>query len=432
MTCTSILRTLPGRRQVYDAVWNDSNVILKIFTHRFSKHRHLKRDWKGLVRLQSRELNSPAPLFYGKTEQGCWVVVTEKIQDSSTVLDTFNKLTHWSEKLNLLLILCREIARQHNKGVLQKDLHMGNFLLQRNKIFALDPGQMRFSKSPLRRKISLRQLASLACSLPENQIEAVSRLYEEYCLTRGWQHSVAERELFQEMINRHRKNMIRKSLKKCMRTSKRYQRIKFDRWLTVIKKDFCDGLDTSEFVPQIDVMMDKGQILKKGNTAYVSRIKFNDKDVVVKRYNHKGLFHSFRQTLKRSRARRSWLHSYRLRALEIPTANPLAFIEYRCAGLVLKSYFISEFVEGQNLGQLLRNNTAADKNYKEILNQVEQLAGKMCRHRIVHHDLKPSNILITKTSPVLMDMDAIKIYKSNWLCKIRYSKSLKRLRRNKK
>ena len=69
LSCTALLRAIPGRRQIYDAIWNDRNVVVKVFSHKMSARHHLNREWKGLNQLQQRDLNCPEPLFYGKTEE---------------------------------------------------------------------------------------------------------------------------------------------------------------------------------------------------------------------------------------------------------------------------------------------------------------------------------------------------------------------------
>ena len=89
-------------------------------------------------------------------------MVVEKIGDSSTTLDAFNKTSEPAEKLDLLVLVCQELAKQHSKGVLQRDLHLGNFLLAAGKVFALDAGQMRFLQREAGRKSSISQAAMLA------------------------------------------------------------------------------------------------------------------------------------------------------------------------------------------------------------------------------------------------------------------------------
>ena len=168
LVCTRLLRTIVGRRKVYEALWNGRAVIVKLFSHKINATRHVKREWRGLNRLQKRQLSSPVPLFYGKTENGSRAVVMEKITDCSTALEIFNEKPRPKNKLDLLALVCRELAKQHRKGVLQKDLHLGNFLVRGDKgsqtprkalggpnLFAIDPGQMRFLSRELTRKESI-------------------------------------------------------------------------------------------------------------------------------------------------------------------------------------------------------------------------------------------------------------------------------------
>ena len=133
-------------------------LIVKVFTYKISSRRHLKREWQGLSLLQKRSLNSPAPLFYGKTQNNQWAIVVEKIADSLTVVDVFQKTQDQTKELDVLVLVCNELAKQHRKGVLQKDLHLGNFLLGGDKIIALDAAQMRFLQCEVGRKSSISQL----------------------------------------------------------------------------------------------------------------------------------------------------------------------------------------------------------------------------------------------------------------------------------
>jgi hypothetical protein len=114
-----------------------------------------------------------------------------------------------------------------------------------------------------------------------------------------------------------KKRKVSRELRKCLRKNARYLRIKTGRHVAVFDRAFCQEARSFDFIEQIDALMDKGQILKNGDTSYVSRLTWNDEDVVVKRYNHRGFIHSLRHTIKRSRARRSWLHGHRLGVLNI-------------------------------------------------------------------------------------------------------------------
>jgi len=422
LSCTALLRVIPGRRQVYEAKWGDRSVIVKVFSHYISAKRHLKREWRGLSELARRQVSSPAPLFYGKTEDGQWAIVVEKIADSSTALDVFNKTTEKTAKLDLLVLVCKELARQHKSGVLQKDLHLGNFLWQKGKLFALDPAQMHFLSGQVGRKKSTSQLALLARSLAENDAESIERICQEYFEARGWHFEKSDEMFFQKQLIVHRKRGVKHGLKKCLRTNKKHLRLKNRNSIAVFDREFCRGAEPLDFVEQIDALMDKGRILKNGNTSYVSRLAWNDQDVVVKRYNHKGFVHSLRHTIKKSRARQGWLHAHWLRMLQIPTPKPLAYIEQRRGFLLWQSYLVTEYVEGRRLYDFLRDDKTSQEKRSMVTQQVVELLERIGKYRISHGDLKHSNIIISEAGPVLTDLDGMKVHNWIWMYKVRKAK----------
>ncbi len=426
LMCTALLRAIPGRRKVYDAVWNNKCVIVKVFSDRISAKRHLKREWLGLKRLASHGLSAPEPLFYGQTEDGQKAIVVEKIVKSSTILDIFLKTPDPTKKLRLLVMICKEIAKQHTKGILQKDLHLGNFLLADDKVFALDAGQMQFLKCEANKKRSISQLAMLAFYLSDSNTQLIKKLCEEYFKARSWRYGKTDQISFQKQLDVHRRRMIRKGLKKSMRTSKRHLRLKTNGYNAMFDKAFCLQTEAPDFIDKIDKLMDEGQILKHGNTCFVSHLNWNGKDVVVKRYNHKGFIHSLRHTIKKSRAHRGWLHGHRLGMLNIATPKPLAYIEQLKEKLIWKSYLVTEYVEGQKLYDFLKNSDATKEQHKMINNQIKRLLEEMDKKYITHGDLKHTNILVTDKGPILTDLDGMKVHTWDWRYKISRAKDLQR------
>lgn len=427
LSCTALLRAIPGRRRVYDAVWDNKKVIAKVFSHKISARRHLRREWQGLKRLVSFGFNAPEPLFYGHLEDGQQVVVVQKIPKSSTVLDVFLKTPDPILKLSLLILICKEMAKQNAKGIIQKDLHLGNFLLGDDKLFALDAGQMKFLRHEADRKRSIFQLAMLAFYMPDSSTQSITTLCEEYFKARNWHYGKTDQSLFQKQLAAHKKRMINKGLKKCMRTSKRHQKIKKNGYFAIFDKAFCKQTKALDLICSIDKLMDEGQILKKGNTCYVSRLTWNEKDIVVKRYNHKGFIHSLRHTIKSSRARRGWIHGHRLGMLDIATPKPLAYIEQLNKKLIWKSYLVTEYVEGQKLYDFKHNSNAPHEQHQMINKQIKDLLNKMEKNHITHGDLKHTNILVTGNGIVITDLDGMKAHKFDWRYKSSRSKDLQRL-----
>ena len=425
LTCTALLRSVPGSRDVYDARWNNRAVIVKIFSHKIRAGRHLKREWRGLNILRSRGLSCPGPLFTGRTETGQRSMVVEKIGDSSTTLDAFNKTSEPAEKLDLLVLVCQELAKQHSKGVLQRDLHLGNFLLAAGKVFALDAGQMRFLQREAGRKSSISQAAMLARYLPDGDTESAINLFEEYSKARQWRPGKLDKQFFQKQLIVQRKKGIQKGLKKCLRTSKRHLRLKIRNFIAMFDRGFCRNAEPVDFIEKVDAMMDAGEILKDGRSSYVSRISWNGKDIVVKRYNHKGLIHSLRHAIKGSRARRGWLYGHQLLMLNIATPKPLAYIEQRKGPLVWRSYLVTEYTVGQKLYDFLRDDNISEKQRSEATGKIVELLERLGRYRISHGDLKHSNILITDTGPVLTDLDGMRVHKWDRTHKLRQTKDIR-------
>jgi tRNA A-37 threonylcarbamoyl transferase component Bud32 len=426
LLCTALLRAIPGRRKVYEASWGNKSVIAKVFSHKISARRHLRREWRGLKLLASQGISAPEPLFYGHTEDNHWVVVVQKIPESSTILDIFLKTSNPAKKLSLLVLICREMAKQHTKGILQKDLHLGNFLLSEDKVFALDVGQMQFLQHEAGRKSSISQLAMLAFYLPDNDTQQITAFCEEYFKARGWYFGQADQSLFQKILDAHQRKMVRKGLKKCMRTGKRELRVKTNKYIAMFDRVFCQETKLPVFIEELDKLMDKGQILKNGNTCYVSRLMLNGQDVVIKRYNHKGFIHSLRHTIKKSRARRGWLQGHRLRMLHIATPKPLAYIELLNKKLIWKSYLVTEYINGQKLYDFLQDSNVTKGQHSIIIQQIKGLLDKMGKYHITHGDLKHSNILVTDNGPVLTDLDGMKAHSLDWTYKSRRTKDLQR------
>ncbi|MCF7958826.1 MAG: lipopolysaccharide kinase InaA family protein [Phycisphaerae bacterium] len=196
----------------------------------------------------------------------------------------------------------------------------------------------------------------------------------------------------------------------------------------VFDRIFCDS-DTIAFIDQIDALMDAGAILKNGNTCYVSRVTWNGKDVVIKRYNNKGFIHSLRHTIKRPRARRCWLNAYRLNILGIETPTPLAYIEKRKGPVVWQSYLVTEFVNGVDICHFLEGKQTSKQECDAVIRQVKGVLERLKSHCICHGDMKPANIIVGQMGPSLIDLDAMTVLRWKWLFFFRKSKDYDRLRK---
>jgi len=414
LLCKELLRYLPGKRKVFDAEWNNKDVIVKIFLDKFKAKHHLKREWTGLIKLNKRKLYGPKPLFFGRTENSDWAMVTEKIANSSTALEILEKNDNHNEKIDFLIMICKQLAKQHINGVLQKDLHMENFLFADNKIYTLDPGQIKFFAGHVPQNKCISQLALLTLYANDDSLSLTKIIRDEYLKNRGWELNHSLDALLHKQIKIQRQKTINHALKKCLRTSKRYTRIKTKDYTAVFDKRFCQEAQATDLIMKLDSLIIQGNILKDGNTCFVSRLLWNNNDIVVKRYNHKGFLHSLRHSIKKSRAYRVWLNAQRLGMLGILTAKPLAYIEKKKGFLIWNSYLITKYLEGTNLYNFIKNESLTEETRSITKQQLKELLDKLAEHHITHGDLKHSNILITKNGPALTDLDSMKKHIFSW------------------
>lgn len=341
----------------------------------------------------------------------------------------------------MILAFGQTVGRMHAKGIFHGDLRLGNVLARQEqscwRFFFIDNERTRkFSRLPCRlRAKNLVQVNMAPRGLFTNTDRM--RFFKEYCTenaTAKEQKTALIRKILKRTDQRlSEKKRCSRELRKCLRTNERYLRIKVGRNLAAFDRAFCGDNVTAnpvDFVRQIDALMDKGQILKNDSTCYVSRLTWNDRDIVIKRYNHRGLIHSLRHTIKKARARRGWLHAHRLGVLNIATPRPIGYIDQRKGLLTWKSYLITEYVEGQMLYHFLRDSNVTQEKRSTVAQQVAEMLGKLSKYRITHGDLKHSNVLITETGPVLTDLDAMKVYRCNWWFKIKKNKDIARLKKN--
>ena len=401
-----------------------------------------KQAFNAMLMLAGNGFGVPAIITMGERRFGFFstksFLVTAGVEDSKSVYQYISNSARTKEQLRskreLIRAFGRTIGKMHAKGISHGDLRLGNVLAKQEKgrwrFFFLDNERTKkLHRLPVGHQ--LKNLVQMNMKLPDTLTNTDRmRFFKEYWVENGGSKK-EKTALIKKVLRKtnqrlSKKRRVGRELRKCLRKNARYLRIKANKHIAVFDRAFCQEAKPFDFIEQIDALMDKGQILKNGNTSYVSRLMWNGKDVVVKRYNHKGFIHSLRHTIKKSRARRGWLHGHRLGVLGIPTPKPSAYIEQRKKKLIWKSYLVTEYVKGQNFYYFLRDDKTTDQRRSNAIQQVEDLLDKLGKYRISHGDLKHTNILITENGTVLTDLDGMKVHKCNWTHKIWQAKDLER------
>ena len=281
------------------------------------------------------------------------------IEDSKSVYDIISepRWTSTAEQLRNLQetirAFGRTIGRMHANNIFHGDLRLNNVLVRREggsyRFFFLDNERTKkFGKLPFRRRVKNLVQVNM---VPRGILSRTDRMrfFREYCAVTGISEeegkilTAATLRKTSRRLDERRRN--RRELKKTLRTKTGHLWIEAGNYQGMFGKSINQETEAQDFIENLERLIRTGRILKEDGNCIVSQIRWNDREMVVKQYAPKGLIHSLRQTVGKSRAKLDWLDGCQLKAQDAGANKPLAYIERRKSGLVWKSYFVTEHNE---------------------------------------------------------------------------------------
>ncbi len=382
LTINKVRRLLPGRRLAAEACWGDGPCFAKLFFGK-SAHRQGERERTGLVSLHAAGIASPSLLYAGNWDAQGYVVISEWLPEA-TVLEEDSPVADIDAAFALL-------GQLHRAGLVHRDGHPGNFLKSGDSLQVIDGDGI----APASQREDARDnLALFAAQFPARWPELKASALAAY----GWpadDDSLAPR--VDAALHRRLSAFLPKTLRECSEFVV-HQDL---RRRTVVRRDALEAL--KPLFADLDTAMAGGAVLKAGGTCTVARVGIGDTAVVVKRYNLKHWRHALSRAWRPSRASHSWIEGHRLVFLGIPTPRPLALVEERLGPLRGRAYLIAEAQEGASLLEVLHpDSPPAGKLAASLL----ALFARLFCQRIVHGDLKATNLLWNGERLALIDLDA--------------------------
>ena len=286
--------------------------------------------------------------------------LSQRVLETREIL-TNAQLINWRE---FIRDFGRTVGRMHAAGIFHGDLRLGNILVRREenswRFFLIDNERTRkFGRLPFMCRLkNLVQLNMGPRGILSNT--DLMRFFNEYRAENGMSREKGKALIAATLKKTGRRldkeTRIRVAMKRSLRTNYRYLRVEAGDLAAVFVRSFCHEAEPLDFLGKIGTLRKEGQILKDDRDCLVCRLKWNGRDIIVRQYKHKGFVFSLRDTAGKSHAKRDWFNEHRLRILNIPPPAALAFIERRRAGLVWESYFVSEYIEGHELDDFVRDN----------------------------------------------------------------------------
>ena len=159
--CQKLLRTIPGTRLVIMGEWQQKRVLAKIFLKPLHGWLQLQRLQRSVAALCATGHLTPPILYLGRIQRFSVSVVLFEWLDGTPFNDAFNSAILLFERWILLRQLVETLAKQHEAGIEQTDVHLKNFLWAKNQLYSLDTGRIRVQRKPLSAPKSLTLFASV-------------------------------------------------------------------------------------------------------------------------------------------------------------------------------------------------------------------------------------------------------------------------------
>ena len=249
----------------------------------------------------------------------------------------------------------------HKSGVLQRDLHPGNILLNvatgEMRLVDLHGAVIRPSLTQAERDANLaflRIFLPVPVSAEVVQRSAVMR--RQYLAKRAW---------------------------RCLKHNREFEPRKTGGMSWYVRRPLVNA-SVSHIIADPDGFLARdAEILKPGRSSTVGR----SGGLVLKRFNLRKLGNLVKDLFRLSKARRAYLKAYHLEITGVPTARAIATADRRVMGLLLRGYFLMEAIpDARHLGQWAGEPRAAARQLADVL-------AKLHNEGFSHRDLKETNLV---------------------------------------
>lgn len=423
LTLLQQLRALPHRRAVFKALFKDNVVLVKMFVGDDAK-RDSEREKAGINALQIIGSKTPALLneAHLPQQQGI-VLIIDYLENASSVHDMYLQADE-AHKAQLLEKIVQLIAKQHEGGVYQSDIHLSNFLWSDEMIYTIDGGGINAKSihQPLPQSLAIKNLSLFFAQLHPADDVLLPQLVERYNAIGHTQYCANDVLCLTQAFRQKR---LATFLKKIYRNCSEFACTKTVDEFRVCRREMATPAFHA-WLDNLDALLaltKKPAKMKHGPTSFVARLEWEGHSYIVKRYNIKGFWHALSRCCRPSRAWVSWRNGHLLRFLGITTPEPIALIEKRIGPFRGKAYLVTQAVDGLPLDKAIVDDRAC---IGLAATQIRRLADA----QISHGDMKANNFMVSAHKVYLIDLDTMKQHHSAWFFHQAFRDDLQRFMRN--
>lgn len=400
VVCSRVFRVIVGKRIVCLGQADAGKMIVKLYLARHGARRHWRRSERGCKAFVEKGVPAPAVLFSGYLpEHGVYALVLEYLEGGTRVDRALEAVHDTGGRGAVLDALMAALAHHHACGILQQDLHLGNFMTREGGIYSLDGDQVRSLSRPVGRKGSFRNLARLLASLPAVSGPARDARITAYAGARGWEISDRETRWIEKEARRVRDRKLGEYLGKVYRSKDPF----------VARSDkggFSVHDRRHEDVSLSAILEAAGQLSRArraaGAPAY-SRVLVNGKDMPV--WSSTGLGPLLLRRLWP--AARVWKKALLLGRLGVETLQPVALVGRRKGLLQWDCSVFFKPVLGTPLVELMASGSLSQKDTEQIAENLADAFSLLGSMGIVMGRVDLKEFLVSGDQIVILGPDAV-------------------------
>jgi hypothetical protein len=398
ITCSKVFRAIQGKRLVCLGEIRSRIVIVKLYFSARRAHANWKRSSRGCRAFAEKGIPSPEIIFSGHIpEYGLYALVFEYLIDAMRIDSALEACHDVKGREVVLDQLMGFIALCHERGLEQNDLHLGNFMIQDECIYALDGDQVKAYARPMSRRQSFKNLAGLLANIPPTFITDFNERVMVYGSMRQWVISDAEVAAIMKEVSHIRWDILAEYLRKIYKSK--------DPFIAISKDRFFSVYDHHNFDIRFDDIISTATQMPFSGNRLVNDVPVGVLTMQIWSSIGYGpvMFRRFWP------AGRVWRNALMLRRIGICTPVPVAltgiykkYSKWECAvffksavGMTLRDFFISDTI------------TINDK--ENIACCLADACSRMTDMGIWMERLTPEEVLVSENNVVFLSLDAVRI-----------------------
>ncbi len=291
------------------------------------------RELRALRRLFDHGLAVPEPLGFGRLATGDYLLILPFLE--GVALELCPQGARWRSQL---IEVGKLVGDFHRAGFVHRDLHAGNVLLTEAGPLLIDVQRVVRARSEDAKRVDLGWLlAALAQRTSTPDLLRLSEAARGF--SRPWGRMA--REELRALIRaarRRREEQARSRTRRSLRPGRRFERVVIAGGRGLCLRPLAERVVEKILSTYVGVP-------RRGEDGR-HRVEVDGPSFVVSELFAQGMFARLFGSIRGSRARFTWRAGHGLAARGIPALLPVAFIEWRSAGLLSRSVLITEAPEG--------------------------------------------------------------------------------------